>query len=151
LVFWLTDFKDKRKLVGAVNNVFIGKVISQGETIENEVAMPQTLFNVEVLENIKGKLTGVVQVRQFGGFDKNVESVVLMDQDPLLQPNQTYLFATVNRSSSVWHTLVSNYGDIPIKDAVEYKRLTQEFKQAHAEEIPLLLGEKNYGIPYIQK
>lgn len=133
-VSFITDFSDARKLVGAVDNVFLGRVKAQQGTHTNAGATPWTLFEVEVLHNIKGSLQGTVIVEQQGGFDEEDNAIILVENDPLLQPEQTYLFAS-KRNGDV-HTIVPGYGDVPVRDVQGRAQVIQTFTQALREQIP---------------
>lgn len=84
---------DKRKLVGASENVFVGRVLkkvgSKGipalEPIPGEDnSSPATQFEVEVINNIKGELEGKVVVNQHGGDDRDGQ-LTLLEEDPLFE------------------------------------------------------------------
>jgi hypothetical protein len=132
---YVADFQDDRRLVGLVTNVFVGRVSSQsGTTVLDE--FPETQFKVEVLENIKGTLTGTVTVNQQGG--RQGDRLVLIEGDALLRPGQVYLFATRPYHERGWHTLVPRYGDLPIGDAQQRASLVARFKKAAQEQLPLM-------------
>ncbi|WP_027084534.1 hypothetical protein [Cohnella panacarvi] len=128
---YVANFKDKKMLVGASNNVFTGKVVQQIGT-KKLGAIPETQFTVQVLENIKGVLPTIVTVNQQGGIHKN--SLILLDGDPLLIPGETYLFATRYLAEENWHTVVPNYGDIRMNGNTVLELLT-EFRNAYANEV----------------
>jgi hypothetical protein len=134
-VNFVTDVKDPRKLVGLVDNVFVGRVIAQKDTFVRDGNMPWTPFEVEVLHNIKGSLAGTVIVTQQGGFSRAVEELILVENDSLLSQGQTYLFATKVDAERSQHVLVPGYGDIPIKDARHRAELVGKFTQATREQI----------------
>ncbi len=100
--FYAHNYFDPQYLVGASNNVFIGKVVEQVGTDNffNDTLV-RTQFNVEVLYNIKGNLSGIVVVDQPGGYRDGVLYVVADDSykggvgvDNILRPGSTYLLAT---------------------------------------------------------
>jgi len=140
---------DDRELVGAAHNVFIGKVIAQtgnkpntppAEAGDTPGFSPQTQFSVEVLENIKGKLNGIITVSQYGGYAEKsgVNQLVLFEGDKLLEPGKTYLFATRFNDIDGWHTITAPaYGNLPITDQTDYKNKLERFKKAFAQEIPI--------------
>lgn len=137
---------DDRELIGAVHNVFFGKVIAQTGNKINTVPAgkaggfsPQTQFSVEVLENVKGNLNGMITVNQYGGYKEegNVNRLVLIEGDKPLEPGKTYLFATRFNNIDGWHTLVSTYGDLPITDQTDYQNKKERFKKAFEQEIPI--------------
>ena len=143
------DVSDDRMLVGAAHNVFIGKVVAQTGSKPNTPPVeagdvlgfsPQTQVSVEVLENIKGNLNGTITVSQYGGYEEksDVSQLVLIEGDKLLEPGKTYLFATRFNDIDGWHTIiVPNYGDIPVKDQVDYNNKRERFNNAFEQEIPL--------------
>ncbi len=113
-VQYAADFSDDRVLMGASHNVFVGKVIQQTGTKERGIG-PETQYQVQIIDNVKGNLSGVVTVDQQGGYKNGVLYVVGGDtvapaQDGsnyLLQTGSTYLFATRYNSSENWYTLNS--------------------------------------------
>lgn len=134
--FYSFDVTDDRELVGAAHNVFVGKVIAQtGTTIDPYL---RTQFSVEVLENIKGNLTGTVTVSQKGGYE-NLEGkqyLIITKGDKLLEPDETYLFVT-RVSDFGGHLLIPVYGDLLIKDQTDRQAKMEKFERAFAQEIPL--------------
>lgn len=129
----VTNVSDDRKLSGIAHNVFIGEVNAQigNKKLGN---YPESQFKVEVLQNIKGSLNGSVTVNQQGGYDWN--RLMLIQGDRLLEVGKTYLFATRINQEQNWHTLIPEYGDIPIDSDVKRKDLIERFTKAHKEEIP---------------
>lgn len=145
---YVVDVTDDRKLVGISDNVFIGKVIAltgnKPNTPPPEAGdipgfSPQTQFSVEVLENIKGNLNGTITVSQYGGYERRmivVKQLVLATGDKLLQPDETYLFATGYNNIDGWHTLTaSKYGNLPISDQTDYLNKKERFNKAFSQEI----------------
>ncbi len=145
-VDFVVDVTDDRALVGAADNVFIGRVIAQTGNKANTPPLdagdtpgfsPQTQFSVEVLENIKGNLNGTITVSQYGGYEEKdgVTQLVLMKGDKLLEPGKTYLFAAGFNDIDKWYTIVPVYGDIPITNQTDYQNKLERFKKAYAHEI----------------
>ena len=118
------DLEDTPRLIGWADNVFIGKVIKQSGT-KSLGGIPETQFEVEVTENIKGDLEGYTD-----------EELILVENDPLLKEGQLYLFVTKYLKEENWHTLVPVYGDILIKNDVERNNLIEEYKIEYENEIP---------------
>jgi len=133
---FVTDVSDDRKLAGIAQNIFIGKVVSEAGT-KKLGRTPETQFNVEVVENIKGNLSGTVVVNQQGGYEnKEKKNKVLVEGDDLLEPGKVYLFATRFHEGEKWHALVPVAGDVLIKDDVERTKIKERFLKAVKEEIP---------------
>ncbi|MCM3574161.1 hypothetical protein M3172_13275 [Mesobacillus subterraneus] len=142
---FIDDFSDKRKLVGATDNVFIGKVIEQAGSKSLDGG-PETQFTVEVISTVKGKLSGEVLVNQQGGYLENEEGeteLLLIEDDQLLVPGETYLFATRYLESENWHTVVPAYGDIKIDSEAKKSEIMKAFKEAYKNQvIPADLKDK---------
>ena len=143
----VTDLSDDRKLVGFSHNVFVGRVVEKlGQT--EEYGFPETQFRVEVLETLKGSLSGEVTVNQQGGVRTWDGSAYRREGDPnLLEPGKTYLFATRHLPEKDWHTLMPGYGNLGIQvseDASDKEilaakhtvQLRERFTDAVKNEIP---------------
>lgn len=107
------EFSDDRVLVGASHNIFVGKVLRQVGTVERGIG-PETQFEVEVLDNIKGEFVGTTIVNQQGGYSEGKLYVIEGDlftkdstEESLLQIGSTYLFMTRYSPKYDWNTLVS--------------------------------------------
>lgn len=140
--FYSFNVTDDRELVGAAQNVFVGKVIAQtGTTTDPDL---RTQFSVEVLENIKGNLTGTVTVSQNGGYEnfEGKQYLIITEGDKLLEPGETYLFAT-RVSDFGGHLLVPVYGDLLIKDQTDRQAKMERFERAFAQEIPFPYDKNN--------
>ncbi len=108
---YVADFSDDKVLMGASHNVFVGRVVKQSGNKELGIG-PETQFEVEIIENIKGELKGTVVVNQQGGYKNNVLYIVESDdilpskaEDYLLRPGSTYLLATRYNEAEGWYTL----------------------------------------------
>ncbi len=133
---YATDISAPRRLSGIVDNIFIGKVVDQKRTFSRVGDDVWTLFDVQVEENIKGSLDGIVMVNQEGGYDNKLSRMILVEGDSLLIPGETYLFATRFHPEGGWHTLVPVYGDIRITSDDHRTHMTSTFRTAVQEEIP---------------
>ncbi len=99
-------------LIGASHNVFVGKILAQTGNKETEIG-PRTQYKVQVIDNIKGELKGVVTVDMLGGYDKDGKLVIVEEEDllqdsPLLQPGFTYLFASRYNQQENWYTIIAH-------------------------------------------
>ncbi|MFX3673588.1 MAG: hypothetical protein ACE3JQ_03935 [Paenisporosarcina sp.] len=130
---FVIDTSDPRQVVGISENVFLGKVVKQVGT-RNLSSYPETQFEVEVLENIKGELKDTIKVNQAGGYEGN--ELFLMEGDKQLIEGKTYLLATRYLVEENWHTVVPVGGDIPFNNDEEKKGLIEKYKKAFEEEIP---------------
>lgn len=136
-VSYAFDATDDRELAGFADNIFTGRVVAQAGThTRGGNPAPWTLYNVEVLENLKGTLPDRVLVNQEGGYSIEEGLTVLVEGDQLLRPGETYLFATKAGGRGRWHTLVPVYGDILIENSREHDRLKERFGMAVQQQIP---------------
>ena len=138
---WSFDHEDIRKVVGASNHIFVGRVVAvvgrKGIPTSgpgNEF-IPQTQFSVEVLENIKGELSGTVTVNQMGGTDAS-GAVVVVEGDTLLEVGKTYLLATWHSSDDGWYSIVAEgYGNVQVEDADKRSREVERYRSAIVHQI----------------
>ena len=167
---WAYEVRDERQLVGAADDVFVGKVVGQVGTSrlkaeglpEGEAGpvLPRTQFSVRIEETVKGTLDGTVTVSQEGGYvelaadsgpDKGKTSRVLqlMEHDPLLKPGQSYLFSTSYDAEEDHHQVTApGYGDIPIGDGPGEKQrgpLLEKFSAAKAQQVDPMVTEVAHG------
>lgn len=110
------DFRDTRYLAGAVENVFVGRVVRQASAVALG-RTPETQFSVVVEQTLKGSASGEVVVNQMGGYDAVSKSTVLAAGDALLVPGATYVFATRTHPNGSWQTLVNVFGDVRVTEA----------------------------------
>lgn len=87
------DPNEKEELVGFSSNVFVGTVIKK-ETEYPDEPLPLTSYQVQVDENIKGNLTGQVNVLQRIGYDENTNTTIKFENDEFLSEGEQYLFST---------------------------------------------------------
>ena len=134
------DVTDDRKLVGFADNVFVGHVAERvgtvGSTDSNLPGIVSTRFSVEVLENVKGNLQGVVTVEQDGGYDPTQGCVMLMENDPLLKPGQEILFLTRYDERHRLHQITSSgYGDVRVRNRTHRDALVRRFEEATKDQV----------------
>ncbi|CAI9393601.1 hypothetical protein ACTQ5K_21355 [Niallia sp. Sow4_A1] len=135
---FITDVTDDKKLVGVSDNVFLGKVIKQTGTKSIEEYLPETQYSVEIIENIKGDLSGIVTVNQQGGYleyEDGQKELVLFEGDELLVEGNTYLFSTRYLESENWYTLIPAYGNLTAETESIQDDLVENFNDALDEEI----------------
>ena len=142
---FVIDTSDPRQVVGFSDNVFLGKVVKKIGT-KNLSSYPETQFEVEVSENIKGKVEGTIKVNQAGGFEG--DELFLMEGDQQLIEGKTYLFATRYLPEEDWHTIVPVGGDIPYNSEEDKKELVMKYKNAFKEEIPFTIYQTEKRLDY---
>lgn len=110
------DFSNDRILVGASHVVFVGKVVKQTGNVDF-LETPSTQFEVEVIKNIKGDLSGLVTIDQLGGYKDGVLYIVredtllpenTKDDTAPLQPGSTYLFAARYNEANGQYVLITH-------------------------------------------
>ena len=160
VVTYVFDAGDKRKLVGAASNVFVGRVVGKsGEKgvggfdpegpSERAPESPRTQFEVAVTKNIKGGLEGPVTVSQEGGYAEyaankdypeagvkegdRVWELKLFEGDPLLRPGQEVLLVANHDKQNGWYQIVGQpYGAVRLSpdDQGGRLRIIEEFEEA---------------------
>ena len=136
---WSFDQSDIRKVVGVSSHIFVGRVVAEvgneGIPTSGGDTVPRTQFSVEVLENVKGELSGTVTVNQMGGADDGGINVAL-EGDTLLEVGRTYLLATWYSSDDNWYSIVAEgYGNVQVEDAQTRTREVERFRAAIAHQI----------------
>ncbi len=127
---------DDSDLVGFADNVFVGRVKERVGSTGVTLARPaspygSTRFSVEVLENVKGRLGGVVTVSQEGAYDEERGCLMLAEDDPLLKPGREVLFFTRRDEGRGWHQIVTpGYGDVLIEGEQHREELVRRFERA---------------------
>ena len=84
------DMTDDRQVAGFSSDVFFGRVVeNSGQLMLDE--FPKTLFQVEVLEALKGSLSGVVKVGQAAGVVEDGSMFFMAGDTQLLETGKVYL------------------------------------------------------------
>ena len=121
---WATDMSDDKKLAGIVGNIWFGQVIEETGKLENKEDVPATYYEISVLENLKGNLSGKVPVEQQGvDFADGTKFRITGDAE-LLEPGHSYLFATSLDDITGYHVIVSGYGNLLLDVAKETDKET---------------------------
>lgn len=114
---YVTDISDPQKLAGLADDVFVGRVVTLTGSTSTEEALPANQYKVQVVTKIKGSLSGTVTVNQHGGLNAADNELVIIEDDQLISPGNTYLFATRRDLDHGWHTVVPVFGDRRIEGA----------------------------------
>lgn len=140
---YVTDFEDINRVVWAAENVFVWKVVKniwKYEPKENESNFPQTLFEVQVIYNIKWILKNKIIVQQMWGYDKHGRLFVPEDAD-LLQEWEVYILSWGKWDWFYWidaHPNAHIKLDISwrnIKNEISENKTVQDFREAYKNEI----------------
>ncbi|GAB2027538.1 hypothetical protein [Lactovum odontotermitis] len=84
------------QVAGISDNVFIGEVMGEKETVyTGEARTPVTVYKVKVLENLKGELSKKLPVKlyKFGGTAEN-GNLFIFEDDEMPQAGNYYAFST---------------------------------------------------------
>lgn len=138
------EANDKRKLVGASENVFVGRVIEKvgSEPIPalkpipgEDNSSPATQFEVQVIRPIKGELNGTVTVNQHGGRDEGGQ-LMLLEEDPLFEPGKVYLISSnTDQRRNRQQVVAQPYGKVKTNDARHKAKIVGKFEAAKQEQI----------------
>lgn len=126
---YVIDINDPKAVVDFADNVFIGTVENQIETTKKNY--PETTFEVNVSENIKGNLSESEVINQIGGYEGN--NLFLMEGDKLLKKNSTYLFATINSEEGDTKTIIPIGGSIKIDNKSKKTEIIKKYKNLKEE------------------
>ncbi len=101
-VQFIPGLEDDRIMMGVAHNVFVGTVIKQVGNADTGLGV-STQFEVAVVYNVKGSLSGTVTVDQQGGYENGI--LYLVEDDPMLQQGSTYLLTTRYDEQQRWYTV----------------------------------------------
>ena|GEM_PF-7015080 len=133
-------------------DVFLGRVMEQSgaglypsSNPDRSSDLPYTLYRVEVLKSLKGKLSGVIEVTQPGGIN-NDGNADLLEDDPMLASGEICLFITYGAYDPAAGpdelqmlagrpTLVNRYGDIRVRSETEKTQVLDKYRVAVAQQV----------------
>ncbi|NBI29272.1 hypothetical protein [Chengkuizengella marina] len=143
------DVNDLTQIVGDADYVFVAEVTDEVETLykhpvtietENgpkEVSDPYTKYAIQVVDNIKGKLKNnkKFDILKAGGISQDKESIVLYENDELLQVGKYYILAAYAQpdgsllvSGPNSSSALTEMGKSKIVSSKEYKEYKEAFK-----------------------
>lgn len=115
---WAYDVEDQVKLADSSKYIFIGTIekikgTRQDKQIKKLVATDAV---VRVITNLKGDISKKrVYVSQYGGYEKETDSIVTMAGDSLYKEGETYVFFTSNNDDEFIYTIGAlPYGKIKL-------------------------------------
>lgn len=88
------NVNDLNEVVGDADNVFVGKVESEVDTVYKYGGDPYTNYMVTVIENIKGTLVmgEPIQLQKYGGHTEDGAILILDDGDQMPEEGKSYIF-----------------------------------------------------------
>jgi hypothetical protein len=130
------DLSDPRRLAGFADNVFLGEVVSDGVFARRNDGPHRTIFEVQVLESIKGALSGRILVNQVGGTD-GYGNTWSLEGVPQLERDGTYLFTTRTEADAyLGETATPRVGHARARGAEQRDELLTRFERAVKDQIP---------------
>ena len=151
-VRFLDNLDNDQIFVGAMHNIFIGKVLKKVGQTNTNAAPITTQFEVEILDNIKGELSGKMVISQEGGYDNGIFTTI--EGQALLTAGSTYILSA--RTDGTSHYLISSFprgkillsqnpfitGD-ELQTVIASNKDVQSLKDAYIHEQPLKIDVEN--------
>lgn len=143
---FISGLDDDRIMIGASHHVFVAKIIKEIGTKDIGIG-PETQFEVEIVNNIKGNLKGKVIVNQQAGYKDGI--LYAPHGIFMIKVGETYLFATRYNEDQNWHTISShlngkkliskndNLTIVELRDLSENDEKVIKFREAYKNEILL--------------
>ncbi|MDO8516298.1 MAG: hypothetical protein Q7S28_03545 [bacterium] len=165
----MIDWNNDKEVVGAHDVILVGKVVERvggNAKWNSDSGQPNTLFDVEVIYNVKGNDRGIVHIMQHG-FETEGGVRVIQSYDPLneilvdagssllLKPGSTYLLLLTPNSkysryflaySPQLQKVISNDNTLTNEQLSELVRRDERVRQllvAYANEVPSRAGILN--------
>ena len=135
------DMSTKEKSIGAVDNVFVAKINNIVKTVYDENDIPSTIYEIEVIENIKGNLPSnkTIKLTQKGGLNKDQKSYTFYENAYLLEEGQEYIilaFVPFNNGDLVIHNehtyIKLDNNSISKKNSIN---IVKQYKEAYKNQI----------------
>ena len=135
------DMSTKEKSIGAVDNVFVAKINNIVKTVYDENDIPSTIYEIEVIENIKGNLPSnkTIELTQKGGLNKDQKSYTFYENAYLLEEGQEYIilaFVPFNNGDLVIHNehtyIKLDNNSISKKNSIN---IIKQYKEAYKNQI----------------
>jgi hypothetical protein len=123
------DVNNKSTLTKKVDAVFLGRVLNKAETLEDDAS---TVWNVEVLDTIKGKSVTVgtqIRVRQLGYLDNDGQLHQTEDQ-PILMAGRDYMLAANDNDGDGLILVGGASAAAPAETSDKKSKLKKEYKDA---------------------
>jgi len=145
----IIDMNNPKEVVGFADHVFVGYVEELLGTDQRQInpevdpteTTPETLYLVNVLQNIKGNLTQKesIPIRKYGGYDPIERAVYLFEDDELPEVGQYYVFVSIAQEDGSLLVYGVN-SNVKLETGVNQARLkesklVQEYEDAFVNQI----------------
>ncbi|MGC0367695.1 hypothetical protein ABH922_005747 [Rhodococcus sp. 27YEA15] len=116
---WAYDIEDQTLVAGASDSIFVGTVLEKLDSTSRMADLPETQYTVHVNSVLKGDVSGDITISQQGGIDAEKNTLLLLENDPLVEAGSAYLFTAVLDPKVGWYTItpVTGHQDIPVDTA----------------------------------
>lgn len=115
------DANDPAELAARCENLFIGRVIGKRSEIQRRPRFPEVQFDIEVLETIKGELTGRTVVNAIF-VEEAAGTVKSLDQ------GATYFFATRQAPTPGWHSAAIPQARVRLDSAEQRAQIVARYR-----------------------
>lgn len=137
IVDWAFDATDLRALAGWADAIFVGTVLQESGTKSLLSSVPETQFQVEVVESLKGTASGTVTVSQAGGRGCQVNT------GDLVSVGATYLFSTGYMAAEGWYSIAGTAEELAPAEVESARRAAVSPGQVPE---PAVIGEMRTAI-----
>ena len=149
-VYYAINMYDLKYVVGDADYVFVGLVIDYIDTIHDTPSeIPDTIYRVEVIENIKGKLLldTEIELIKGGGVNKNYLAKTIMRDDTMPKKDEYYIFSVRTKSSGEIFANGINT-TVKIENMSDYKYDIEYIKFVSAYESEIISDRTRYKSTY---
>lgn len=109
------DLSDTEQLVGWADNVFVGKIQRIVNTVNDDIS-PVTTYEVSVVENLKGELSGTVLVSHRIGYSHLQRATFKFKNDNYMKTSESYIIICRYDKEKGTYMVVPTYGDIKLEE-----------------------------------
>lgn len=166
------DTSTPEKTIGCSDYAFVAKVNKVLRTEYTHIAptktktlsTPYTIYEIEVVENIKGELdtSKPIELKQFGGLEENGKSYTFIEGGSLLNEGEYYIIMACTWADKNGEDIETSNPDTIVPLGTDYNPLARnstvsQYKLAYEnEEIPEILKNEEkalskYDVNYTEK
>lgn len=150
---FIYDISSLENVVGYADYVFVGKVKEYKQTNTDTLSeIPETIYSVEVVENIKGNLSinNNIDLIKSGGLTKDYKHKVIFNKDILPKVNELYIFSTFALENKEIKAEGEN-STIKLENSEDYKNDTKYLNFIEAYQNQIVFDRQRYKSKYEQE